>query len=218
LQREFDALVELVLANDPLVLDRLPRDEALRRLGSVRSVVQALRNLNEPRSLARIRALRVGRLALLAALVVGIVAWSAGAAFKPTNIALHKPVTVSSVHPFATGAQTMLTDGVTTGAYGAHTNKEEAPWVQVDLTAVYRLDRVKIYNRGDGWFDDALPLTLALSENGTDFVVVDTRSKSFGQWSPWIFEAKKMRARYVRVKGAPGSYVALRQIEVFGKK
>jgi len=45
------------------------------------------------------------------------------------------------------------------------------------------LGKIKLYNRGDGWFDDALlPLTLELSENGTDFVVVDRRTTSFGQW------------------------------------
>ena len=214
-ERELD---ELLLANDPLVLDRLPREEAMRRLGSVRDVVDALRDLNEPRSLGRIRAVRIVRVALLGILVVGLFAWLVVAILRPTNIALHKPVMVSSVHPLATGTPTGLTDGVTAGTYGAHTNKEEAPWVQVDLTSVYRIDRVKIYNRGDGWFDEGLPMTLAFSENGKDFVVVDTRTQTFGQWLPWTFDAKKMPARYIRVNGASGSFVALNEIEVFGKK
>jgi hypothetical protein len=216
--RELDELVELIVANDPLVFDRLPQKEAMQRLGSVRDVVRDLRDLNEPRPLARIRAIRIVRIALLGVLFVGLFAWGALAVFNPTNIALSKPVTVSSVHPSSMGTPAGLTDGITSAAYGAHTNKEASPWVQVDLTEIYRIDRVKIYNRGDGWFDEGLPMTLAFSENGRDFVVVDTRTKSFGQWQPWVVDAKKARARYVRVNGAPGSFVALNEIEVFGKK
>src|SRR5262249_42942668 len=141
--------------------------------------------------------------------------WSA---LKPTNIALHAPITTSSVHPYSVALPTGLTDGVTTGAYGVHTNREEAPWVQIDLGSVYQIDKVKIYNRGHGWFDDGLPMTLLFSEDGKDLVQVDTRTKSFGQWLPWIFEAKKKRARYIRVNGAHGSFVALNEIEVFGKR
>src|SRR5205814_9432999 len=105
-ERELD---ELLLANDPLVLDRLPREEAMRRLGSVRDVVDALRDLNEPRSLGRIRAVRIVRVALLGILVVGLFAWLVVAILRPTNIALHKPAMVSSVHALATGAPTGLT-------------------------------------------------------------------------------------------------------------
>src|SRR5579859_8150923 len=112
-EREFDELVELIITNDPLVFDRLPPNEAMRRLGSVRDVVRDLRDLNEPRSLTRIRAVRIVRVALLAVSFVGLLAWAGVALFNPTNIALGKPVTVSSVHPSATGTPAGLTDGVT---------------------------------------------------------------------------------------------------------
>ena len=82
----------------------------------------------------------------------------------------------------------------------------------------YRITKVKIYNRGDGYFDDGLPMTLEFSENGTDFVEIDKRTKSFGQWVPWTADGDKKPARYVRIHGNRGSYVALNEIEVFGKK
>jgi hypothetical protein len=155
---------------------------------------------------------------LLGGGLIGSAIWGASVTFEPKNVALHKPVSTSSVHPRSISPSSGLTDGVKTGAYGAHTDREEASWVQVDLTDVYRIDSVKIYNRGDGWFDDCLPLTLLFSENGTDFVEAETRTASFSQVLPWTFEPKRTRARYVRVGAARGGFVALAEVEVFGKK
>jgi hypothetical protein len=215
---ELETFFRLLVDPDPLVLDRLTPSEVLARMKAIRAIVCWLRDLNEPRSVRYIRFLRVARLASLGAIVVGTIVWAASAAFAPKNIALHKPVTASSVHPSAVFAPNGLTDGVTSASYGIHTAKENAPWVQVDLTDIYRIKQVKIYNRGDGWYDDCLPLTLLFSENGTDFVPVEARTQSFGQWIPWTVEVKDRRARYVRVAGAAGNFVALNEIEVFGKK
>jgi hypothetical protein len=152
------------------------------------------------------------------ALLFGVVTWKAGASMRAKNIALNKPVTASSFYPLADFAPGGLTDGETAGTYGVHTNREGAPWVQVDLGEVFRIDRIEIYNRNDGWFDDGLPMALLVSENGQEFISVDTRRESFGSSSPWTYLAHERRVRYIRVKGAPGSYVALGEIEAFGKK
>jgi hypothetical protein len=215
---DFRAFLHLITDPDPLLLDRLTRSERNARMRGVRAMVRWLRSLLEPRSLLLVRALRVVRIALLALVVVGPLAWWALEQAKPKNIALHAAVTTSSIHPAATCTPDKFTDGVTVGTYGVHTNKEEMPWVQVDLGDVHRIDMVKIYNRGDAGFDDGLPMTLLFSEDGAAFLPVDTREQSFDQWTPWTFEAQKMRARYLRVNGARGKWVALNEMEVFGKK
>jgi hypothetical protein len=111
-----------------------------------------------------------------------------------------------------------LTDGVISGAtYGVHTDVSDAPWVQVDLLAVYALDKIKIYNRGDAFFDDGLPMTLQVSDNGVTFVDVETRTKLFGQTTPWVAKARGLKARFVRIRGARGKYVTLSELEVFGR-
>ena len=60
--------------------------------------------------------------------------------------------------------------------------------------------------------------TLELSENGTDFVEAETRTGSFGSWTPWTARVGSKKARFVRVRGKKGAYVTLNEIEVFGKK
>jgi hypothetical protein len=215
---ELTDFYQLLTASDPMVFDRIAPEDAVQRSRSVREIVGWLGRLNDPRSVKQIRLQRVVRLGLLGLIVVGSLVWGLSVLLTPTNIALHKPVAVSSVMPGAGGSAAALVDGITSGAYAAQTSKEENPWVQIDLLDVYRISGVKIYNRGDGWFDEGLPMTLELSENGTDFVEVDKRTKSFGQWLPWSASPGNKKARYVRVRGNRGAYVTLNEIEVFGKK
>ena len=111
-----------------------------------------------------------------------------------------------------------FTDGIKSGAYGVETTVSAAPWVQVDLEGLYAVGTVKIYNRGDTAFDAGLPMTLQLSENGRDFVDVDTRATSFSQAKPWVTKTQNRVCRYVRVCATPGHYIALAEIEVFGRK
>jgi hypothetical protein len=217
-KRDLDSFSQLVTGADPMAIDRLPPNEAVERAKSIHAVVGWLRELTEWRTVGQIKVQRYLRVALLVCVVVGTPAWGLNAALTPKNIALHKPTSQSSSFPGASCPPGGLTDGVTSGAYGVHTNKEENPWVQVDLGDLYRIDTVKVYNRGDGWFDEGLPMTLELSENGTDFVEAETRSKSFGDWVPWTAHVGKKKARFVRVRGKKGAYVTLGEIEVFGKK
>src|SRR6266511_857680 len=108
----------------------------------------------------------------------------------------------SSRHLNSTAFDGGFTDGTILGSYGVHTNLEDNPWVKVDLGDVYALKKVKIYNRGDGWQDEILPVTLEFSENGVDFTPVDHRTTSFSQWSPWVYSAHGEKARYIQVHGA----------------
>src|SRR5262249_13777103 len=103
-------------------------------------------------------------------------------------------------------------------AYGVHTNVEDDPRVRVDLGEVYQLKKIKISNRTDCCFDDALPLTLEISEDAVTFTVLDRKTTSFSQWTPWVLSPAGMRARYIQIGGPNGKWVALGELEANGKK
>jgi hypothetical protein len=192
--------------------------EASREAEQARAIVRWLATLVEPRGVEEVRFVRRLRVGVVVVVAIALVAWAANALFSKENLALHKPTSASGVFPGSFAAPGGLTDGIITGApYGIHTNVAEASWVQVDLGAVYRLDKVKVYNRGDGYFEDGLPMTLQLSEDGTRFVDVETRTSTFGQTAPWVAKVAGTRARYVRIRGTHGRYVALSELEVFGQ-
>jgi hypothetical protein len=183
-----------------------------------RANVRWLRAQVEPRGVAELRFVRAFRLLTATVLVVAVLAWALSGVGAKKNIALHKPVTTSGVHPNAVSPPSGLTDGVITGSpYGVHTQVGGTPWVQVDLLAIYEIEKVKVYNRGDGWFDNGLPMVLQLSVNGIDYLDVETRTAPFGQSTPWIAKPGRRKGRYVRLRGPQGMYVALSELEVFGR-
>ena len=204
--------------DDLLLFDHLDGKSATVAGQSAQEIVRKLGQLVEPRTVSEIRFDRGLRVAGLSLVVCALCVWSVVSFFGRTNIALHMPVTASGVHPAAKSPPGGLTDGVTTGTYGIHTSVSDDPWVQVDLQSVFLIDKVKVYNRGDGWFDDGLPMTLQFSEDGNKFVDVETRTTNFGQLIPWTAKGRGKKARYVRVRAGKGKYVTLNEVEVFGRK
>jgi F5/8 type C domain len=182
---------------------------------AARDVVSWLATLVEPRGVAELRVQRGVRVALAGALAVAALAWGISGLMPVKNVALHRPVTASglfnaSINPAG------LTDGVIAGApYGIHTKVGGTQWVQVDLESVRKLDRIVVYNRADGYFDEGLPFTLQASVDGAIFADVETRRTHFSQTDPWVAKANGANARYVRIVAAPGKYVTLSEVEVF---
>lgn len=211
----WEEAVSLLRASDPLTFDDLPPPEAARKVEQVQALLRWLRRQIEPRSPAEVRRAKIVRLGVLASLAVLLIGLLLSNALAPKNLARGKPVMTSSVHPNSTAVPGGLTDGETKGAYGVHTNIEANPWVMVDLEAPVAIHRVKVYNRGDGWFDDCLPLRLEFSEDGHNFSVVSQRAVSFSQAQPWVYNAGGKRARYVRISGKPSGFVALSELEVY---
>src|SRR5262249_30467090 len=146
--------------DDPLVLDRLREGDAQLGAQAMAATANWLHDAIEPRTVVEIRRSRMLRLVLLGLAGAALVVYLVIQLFSPTNIALHKRVLVSSNHPSSTAPEGGLTDGSNSGGYGVHTAIEDNPWVRVDLGEVYQLKKVKVFNRGDGWFDEHLPLTL----------------------------------------------------------
>jgi hypothetical protein len=215
-EAELNWFVEHILDDSLLTIDR-PELWRAAEAERAQGIVRKLATLVEPRSVSEIRFERGVRLTGLGLIVCALLVWAAVDFFTRPNLALHKPVTSSGIFPTSTALAGGLTDGVTTGSYGIHTNVSDNPWVQVDLLALFKIDKVKIFNRGDGWFNDGLPMTLQLSEDGLHFTTADTRTTSFGQKTPWIVKGHGKKARYVRVAGSRGKYVSLSELEVFGQ-
>jgi hypothetical protein len=201
----------------PLVFDHIPASELLARRATVESVVRWLRDQIEPRTLQEIHTSRALRVAGAALLLIALVYYAVRPLFRPNNVALHKPVTLSQRHPESTAPadNSGLVNGEIERSYGIHTIGTGG-WVMVDLLGVYNLREVRVYNRADEWFDQGLPFRLELSEDGTHFNVAEERKEPFSSTSPWVFHATGQRARFVRISSK--TYVALTELEVDGKK
>jgi hypothetical protein len=217
LPTELQTAKTILATGEPLGFDRVPAEDLLAKRAAVETTIGWLRGRLEPRTLREIRATRVLRLVGVAAIALLALVMLVVRLNRPVNIALAKPVTVSERHPVGVcpADNSGATNGEIESNYGIHTNTAvpgAIAWVMVDLLAPHKVDKVKVYNRADGWFDDGLPLSLDFSEDGVTFNEVSRRAESFSARSPWIFEAQGAKTRYVRVRS--GKYVALTEIEV----
>ncbi|HMJ56661.1 MAG TPA: discoidin domain-containing protein [Polyangiaceae bacterium] len=208
---------KLLSEDEPLAFDRRAPEDLLSRRKSVEFTLRWLQELIEPRTLNEIRATRLVRLFITAALIACMIGWIVVRVTRPVNIALNKPVTISQRHPASTAPadNSGIVNGDIEGSYGAHTAPAAAgsfAWVMVDLVQPTSIKKVKVFNRADGWFDESLPWTIEFSDDGTTFNPVDTRTTGFTARSPWIYEAKGVKTRFVRVRS--NSYLALTEIEI----
>jgi hypothetical protein len=204
-------------ATDPLFFDRLaPVEAALTRTALDRSAT-VLRSRLEPRSLTNVRATRWGRLAALVLFVAYVAIAGIHSAVAPKNVALGKPVHASSIKGRSPDGHELV-DGEVGTSYGLATNTDDSPNVVIDLVDTFRIQSVNVYNRVDGAYDDCLPLVLELSSDGANYVEVARRDQHFGADPPWTIRGGGRLARYVRLRVARRGYLALSEVEVFGKK
>jgi len=113
-------------------------------------------------------------------------------------------------------------DGVKNGSFGFHTDREANPWWDVDLGAVYMLDRVIVYNRvdyGEEGAHRATPIAVWVSDDGVAFrQVVWNRSGPYGgaTGKPLDLAIGGTRARFVRLQLNSTDYLHLDEVEVLG--
>jgi hypothetical protein len=143
-------------------------------------------------------------------LAAAAVALTLGRARK--NLALHKPCTASSVR---FGDPRAVVNGVVEwGNFALHTRPDRpAAWVMVDLQGTFRIDEVRVYPRGDELTgEEAAPLNVEISLDGSSFKVAGACVHVFSQVSPCKVRLGGASGRYVRL-----SYpnLALSEIEVF---
>jgi hypothetical protein len=213
-----DARVRAALSTrDPLYFDRLSSQDAERARWALDRAAARLRRRVEARSLANLRGARWGRWAAVALVVAYATFAVLRATVFPKNIALGKPVRPSSrkVSP-PDGHE--LVDGEIGTSFGVHTNVEDDPNVVIDLLDTYWITSVKVYNRVDGWFDDCLPLVVELSVDSVKWDEIGRRDTYFGVSPPWVTSGRGKPAHFVRVRVARKGYLALSEVEVFGKR
>ena len=215
-QRADDAQVRAaLLATDDLYLDRIAAAEIEQTRWALERACRSARGQVEARSITNLRGLRWGRLTAIA-VVAAAVAWgTVRGRIVPADVALGKPVHPSSRRS-ATPEGQDLVDGDVGTSFAIHTNTEDNPNVVIDLLGTFSVDKVVVYNRVDGWFDDSLPLVVELSLDGSHYEEVGRREQHFDADPPWTVAVTHHRARFVRLRVARRSYLALSEVEVFG--
>ena len=214
LPKNLDVARAALEAPEPLTFDRLPPQTLLDRRAAVQVTMRRLRRLVDVRTPSELKSKRAARL-LGVVILVGLILFGIAWAVRSPDLALGKPVTVSSRHPasIAPPDNSGLTNGVIEPAYGIMTNPGPG-WVMVDLQANLPIWRVEVFNRRDTDFDMGLPLMLETSSDGVTFKLADTRSQPFSSSRPWIFRAPRgTRGRFIRIRS--NTLVALNEVEVY---
>jgi hypothetical protein len=200
-----------------LSYDETSPDALRAQHATVRSALRWLRDQVEPRTVRAIRLNRGVRLAIVGAVVLAGVVRAASSLFAPANIALHKTVTISARHPVsvAPADNSGLVNGEIESNYGIHTTVGNA-WVMIDLGAIHRIADIVVHNRADGWYDEGLPFSLELSEDGVHFTEIERHTQHFSASDPWVAAANGRPARFVRISSI--HYVTLTEVEVHEAK
>jgi hypothetical protein len=207
---------EAIATSDPLFFDSLDGGELRRTHDALAREAEWLRGEANLQSSTCLAATRIGRVAAVVVILAYLGYAGVSAIFAPRDLALHKPVHLSSQEP-GTPAPSALVDGKKGGTYGAHTQVAQRPgWAIIDLEHEANLRKIVVYNRGDSNFNDGLPYAIDLSLDGKEFHEVARRDTPFGEGglfsSPWS-AAVHERARFVRIRAA--WYLALSEVEVY---
>ncbi len=211
-----EPIQRVLLSSDPLESDRLAAEEASNRADELDEAMRWMTSLVDARSPGELKRSRILRLATtIAAFVVCVVVLIAWAT-APKNVARGKPAAASSVM-FSTNPSGIV-DGSKSGTYGFHSGEEAEAWASIDLGAKYALTKVAVYGRGDGHSELSIPLAFEISDDGTSYRQVTTRTAQFSESDPWVIEPASVEARFVRLRKLAHGYLVLSEVEVFGKK
>jgi hypothetical protein len=137
------------------------------------------------------------------------------------NIALNKPAQQSSTSRWSkpNDAQGAV-NGIKTGRFGFHTDKESNPWWQVDLETLYVLSEVRVYNRIDTDRERANTLLISVSPDNYNWqqIYLNQPNNIFGgiDGKPLIVPINSTITRFLRVELNQENYLHLDQVEIFG--
>ncbi len=85
----------------------------------------------------------------------------------PRNVARDARVTMSSQETGKPGGEAIV-DGWLESDYGAHTKREDSPWITIDLGRSMKLGAIRVHNRADGYEDEQYPARSAGVERRQD--------------------------------------------------
>jgi hypothetical protein len=213
-RRKSLALLRSTFGDDPLELDALPSEELQDVRAAAQEIAAWLRTRVDPRPVIALRRARWLRIVVAAFATLALLVVLASWAFAPKNIARGKITIASSHHP-GTPPASGATNGQVEAAYGVHTEAEAEPWVMVDLGRPYSLGEARVYNRGDGWQDEGLPIAFDISIDGSVWKEVDRRTTPYSQAQPWVIKIHAPPVRYVRVRRPVRGVIAISEIEVY---
>jgi hypothetical protein len=155
---------------------------------------------------------RYTRVTLVAVAILAVIAmigsWIS-AKFEKPNVALHRPVEVSSQYPGAGEDHSLLVDGDRTNL-GFHTDCSGG-WVIIDLGAPKNIEKVVVYNRSE-YPERAVPLIIEVSNDHQNFRQVAEKREVFDKWA-----AKGLNAqgRYVKLRNTTSACFHLSEVEVY---
>jgi hypothetical protein len=86
----------------------------------------------------------------------------------------------------------------------------------VDLQQPVPIRRIVVYNRGDGWFTDCLPLEVSIGMEEGKLHRVGWRETLFTQFSPWVVHTNET-ARFVRLTTHAHAALALSEVKVYSR-
>ena len=212
-EADLERVRHAVGTSHPLYFDRLERIELERTRSALERAVSKLAAGVEARTLVHVRASRWGRAAGTALLIAFVTYRTVSAVYWP-DLAYGKPVSASSVYPNKPD-MSGLVDGEIGTSYGAATDTGTDPGWR-SICRPFTASRPSMSTtEWTGWFDVSLPLTLQISVDGVTFRDVARRDTVFDRW---IVHLNHERARFVRVRSAGRTLLALSELEVFGDR
>jgi hypothetical protein len=140
--------------------------------------------------------------------------------FNYVNVALGKPASQSSLSGWSTklGAGQAVS-GVMPDHYAIHTENELNPWWMVDLEYVYRIEKIVIHNRVDGFFERARTCQVEISKDGVSWLTVHSGIAYFlggKKGAPLQLPLlRRESARFVRISLRTKEFLHLSQVEVY---
>lgn len=134
------------------------------------------------------------------------------------DVARDASATQSSLSPWSQQGEAAQALSDHPNDFAFHTDKEDSPWWQADLGAVYPIEAVVVHNRRSGLHDRARTLRIEVAEQGGQWILVHGGFAHFGaEGFGHPFEAwtgSVLRARYVRISLAEHQYLHLTRVEV----
>jgi hypothetical protein len=155
------------------------------------------------------RFFRVGASTLLVALVVLATGFALRGAVLPPNLAEGRPWRASSAYP-RFSPETGIVEGRATRIF-FHTERENQPWVEIDLGSPMSVARVDITNRRDFGRDRAVPLIIEGSLDGEAWTELGNIATPFVART---IEFDPRELRYVRARSTKRTMLHLEAFEV----
>ena len=210
----FERLCELVIERSNIdevegnLRVRSAEAEAL--AGAARALLEVARTPERrlQQAFAR-RFLRTSVTVLLLVLAVILGAEAGARVARGPNLAEGKPWRASSTYR-GFSAEAGICDGNKTRIF-FHTNREQEPWVELDLGEPTLIERVDVRNRRDCCRDRSFPLAIEGSLDGQDWQELGRHTEPF---SKWTLEFGPTKARYVRAKALKRTFLHLESVEV----